>query len=206
MAVFEIKDKKYKTEEDLRTVIGYVMGKCTCCFEQNLYHLGQEQLANQMLYLQHCSGKVLRTRIRHWVLSFDTKGWEWEINKNDIMYFMQCFFQSYLNEYQVIYGTHNDNGMEHVHILINPVNINDFHLLHWSQVEFSQVLWDMAVNLYWVLGVALQGVSYIDVRGNLKKANMYSFLYENRYKKEIPLKDSQGRITVYPYRQGMLGA
>lgn len=203
MAILEIKDKEYVMEKDLSTLIHYVCVKGKYVAVQGLINLETELLVNQFLYLQNCAGKRLRTRALQWVLSFDTTGWEWEVDTLKIYDFVREYLFEYFEGYQCIYAVHDNEKNAHVHIVINPVSIVDYRLFHMSQTDYEKFRRDLAINLYMSMGVALQGVSYIDSEGNLKIANEYVFMYENRFCKGLPLQDEQGKITVCPWMKGM---
>lgn len=203
MAIFEIKNEEYVMETDLSALIHYVCIKSEFIALQGILNIGTELLVNQFLYLQNCAGKRLRTRALHWVLSFDSAGWEWEVDTAKIYNFVRGYMFGYFAGYQCICAVHDNKKNTHVHIVTNPVNIADYRLFHMSQMDYKNLCWDLAISLYVSMGVALQGVSYIDREGNLKKTSEFSFLYENRCIKELPLLDCRGRTTVCPQLKDM---
>lgn len=113
------------------------------------------------------------------------------------------FLKTNFIDYQVICGIHKGNGGWHAHILVNPVNIKNHKLLYWSQSEYQNFLWELAFDLYMKLGVALQGVGYIDADGKFRRGCNEICLYLNRYNKSVPLKNADGSVVVMPYMNGM---
>lgn len=204
MAVFKIIDKDeeerkiyYRTQEDLINLIQYVCRNSVIIYTQNLLNIGDMQIANQMLYQQKCSGKKLITRALHFILSFDSLGWEWEVGIDTLESCIYVSLYSLLKEYQCLFGIHDKKSNKHIHIVVNPVAIDDNHIFHWSQHDFRCFMRRLAEDLYFLYGIALQSVSYIKENGHMAWANSeeYIELYENRITKDIPLMDKKGMIT-----------
>lgn len=201
MAVFKIVKHTYPGEADLERLIDYVCRKSVLVSTQGLFDIGSSLYVNQFLYLQSCSGKHLCTRALHWVLSFDTAGWEWEMDICRLHSIIEAFMKWHVDGYQCIYGVHDKETNRHIHIVINPVKISDYKIFHKSQREFGNFLWELAGELYMDFGVGLQGVSYISALGHMKKDDGEHHLYENRYSKELPLmtvREVTKRPSPYP--------
>lgn len=207
MAIFKIVDKeegkKYKNETELANLVNYVIRGSVIYRTQNLLNIRNDMYLNQFLYVQSCAGKCLSTRARHFVLSFDTKGWEWQMKMDDVLYVVQFCLMPCFKNYQVICGLHENEDGSHIHIVINPINLQNGKLLRWNKYEYQNFLWGMAEDLYMLFGMALLNVSYVDMNGNLKKSFGETDLYQNRYSKALPLKGSDGKIVVAPFLPGM---
>lgn len=203
MAIFTIIEEKYFYPSELENLIVYVLKYSKRYFTANLYDIDTSLYANQMLYVQNCSGKHLHSRAQHFVISFDSYEWEWEIGEEELEYFTRMIINNYFKPYQIICGIHKGDGGWHAHIIVNPVSVHDYKLLHWSSYEYQRILWQLAVDLYMTLGGALQGVSYIDEQGKVRKSNCETDLYKNRYCKSVPLRNNDGSIAVVPYMNGL---
>lgn len=204
MAVFKIIDKDeegnkiyYRTQEDLINLIQYVCRNSVNIYTQNLLNIDDIQIANQMLYQQNCSGKNLITRALHFILSFDTKGWEKQVGVDTLELCIYTCLVPLFQNYQCLFGIHNKKSNRHIHIVVNPIGINDNHIFHWSQYEFKEFLRLLAESLYLLFGIALQSVSYIKENGSMALAdNKEGYeLYENRSIKDTPLIDEKGKIA-----------
>ena len=199
MAVFKIVKENYIGEEDLGNLIGYVCRKSSIVVTQGLCHTEYDLYKNQFLYLQHCSGKQMYTRARHWILSFDTAEWECGIGVRELYTFACCCMTEYVKGYQCIIGIHDNPKNRHIHMLINPVRLNDYKIFHLSPNDLKNLMWQMAQDLFMWFGIALQNVSYIDAEGRMRKTDKARFLYENRGSMDIPLIDTAGKVSVCPY-------
>lgn len=203
MAIFKVIEEQYVCENEVGNLVNYILKKCRSFFTINLYDINNSLYSNQILYLQNYSGKRLHTRMKHFVLAFDSYGWEWEIGEEDIRYFMYSFIMNYFENYQVICAIHEGNGGWHAHVILNPVNLKTYELLHWSKAEYKVFLFQLAYELYMRMGVALQGVAYIDTKGEFRKSSNETDLYQNRWNKSMPLRNENGSIAIMPYMSGM---
>lgn len=204
MAVFKIVDKDeegnkiyYNTSENVTQLIDYVCRKSIVVYTHNLLNIGSIGIANQMLYRQNCSGKNLITRALHFIFSFDTKGWEKQVGVDTLELCIYTCLVPLFQNHQCLFGIHNKTSNRHIHIVVNPVEINDNHIFHWSQYEFKEFMRLLAESLYLLFGIALQSVSYIKENGNMAWTdNREDYeLYENRSTKDTPLIDEKGKIA-----------
>lgn len=204
MAIFKIVDKDedgnkiyYNTPQDVVQLIDYVYRKSTVVYTSNLLNIGSVGIANQILYQQNCSGKNFITKVLHFILTFDTKGWEREVDIDTLELCINICLIPLFQNYNCLFGIHNKQTNRHIHIVINPVAINDNHIFHWSKYEFKEFMRLLAENLYLLFGIALQSVSYIKENGNMawsdNKGNYE--LYENRLTPNTPLVDEKGKIA-----------
>lgn len=182
MAVFKVVDKVYVSEDDLKRLISYVCQKASHVGSYNMIMTNTDVIANQILYIQKCYGGELRTRALHYVLSFDDKSWEHWMKADKIQ---ECTFLFALYErfkyHQHFCAIHKDSSCTHIHFIINPVNNSTLKIWHCSIVEWERMMKDLAGELYSRYKLALQSVSYIDEKGNLKLGNEISpFLYMDR--------------------------
>lgn len=189
--------KIYKEPEDLANLIYYVWRKSMYFEMFNLYDIwscDSDVITNQMRYLQSCKGTKLHTRALHFILSFDTGGWEWEMTHEKV--YQSMFMVSMaantlgINEYQCFAGVHNNPTHRHVHFIVNPVNCNTGNILHYNKWQYQDFLREVASGLYFKFKIALQGVSYITEEGRMKylTGNENVFLYENRRYPYEPLR------------------
>ena len=193
MAMFKIVNRSidesgneinYKEESDLYNLIYYVCRKGKAIEVQNIFPLGRFRMANQMLYAQHCSGKKLKTRALHFVLSFDTEGWEWEMRGRTFYASSAAIWGAAkkfdLKDYQCIMAFHNKPRNRHIHIIVNPVNLRTNQILHYNMFQYKSFLKELALELHMRYGLALAGTSYIDERGRLRFSDEYEIMYQDR--------------------------
>lgn len=195
MAVFKIAENKrdydinkkicsYPDKEDLWNLLFYADNKKREIATSNLYNIGIESICNQFLYLQNRRVKPLNTRALHYILSFDSKGYERHIDYKMMTSIMcmipiQCF-----NEYQCVEFLHTDKPTHyHIHIIVNPVNINTFHVYKDSFIKTGN-------NLSYWLGlmydIPVQSFTYrneygIIIKGNETGAYLYQDKFKNKY-------------------------
>lgn len=194
MALFKIAtedengDRKiYKNPEDLAGLIYYVYNKSIYFDTYNLFPLDIDGIIHQMLYLQSRKGRQLSTRALHFILSYDTGGWEWQMVQGKVCESIATVLVAAntmgVNEYQCCAGVHDTETHRHIHFILNPVNCNDLKVLHYSAGQYMAFLKELALNLYGTFRIALAGVSYITEDGRMKyvdKEKYGHFLYENR--------------------------
>ena len=86
MALFKIAEDtngnkvKYKEEKDLYNLIDYCIRESKHTEVLGMIPGDSIILTNQFFYTQNCKGGVLDTRALHFILSYDSSGWEWEMN------------------------------------------------------------------------------------------------------------------------------
>lgn len=174
----------YESEQDLRNLIYYATSKSiwTECF--NLFPLGAESYAEQFIYLQRCRGKEMSTRALHFILSFDTNSWEWQMYRDKVIGCINVVHRTLMcqgiGEFQVIYCVHDNGKNRHIHIIMNPVNINTSKLFHWGIGDYYKFTKELAIELFSKFGVALTGVSFVGSDNKLHFAQNTPVLYENR--------------------------
>lgn len=161
---------KYETEEDLYRLIKYCMKpeKASYILPVNLQLFGPEIVAYQFMFIQNYVGKSITTRAHHFILSFCTGRYEKFVDKNDIVIIMEWFAREFLEGHQAILCLHTDKPSHyHVHIVIDPVNYNTFTMFRYNIWQIKKKLAD---ELGWY-GIALQGITYYDERGRLRRGN-----------------------------------
>lgn len=175
---------RYKAEADLKNLIYYICEKSVYTELNALVPCSAEALTNQLLYCQRCSGKKLDSRALHFILSYDTIGWEWQMSIEKVIESVQILGrvanQFGLSEYQFVMGVHDNGKNRHIHIAINPVNRMTKRILHYNIWDYKNFLWELAKELYWRYGIALAPVSYISERGELRRADGEPILYQDR--------------------------
>lgn len=189
MAVFAIvaddsedkKQLKYINKSDLLGLIGYTCRKSKYTVPTNLYDFGNyDMFSHQMLYLQDCKGSVLKTRALHFVLSFNVHEFRERDKLAEAMRCVSWFGTFYFNEYQSICCLHDDkHGRFDIHYIINPVNVKNYKIFHWSVNDYSEWLKDVAKCLFYNHKIALLGTSYIDEKGVMHLVND-SELYQDQ--------------------------
>ena len=191
MAIFKVatdpatgEKKIYDSIEQVENLIHYICRDSIMTELNNLFPLTVDNIINQMLYIQSCKGGRLSTRALHYILSFDTDGWEREIGTREIYDCLLALHMSALpfgiNEHQCIACLHDKPGNKHLHIVINPVNMKTNKILHITPCQYQFLLKDFARNLYMRYRIALQGVSYVREDGAFSYSDGTHFLYENR--------------------------
>lgn len=186
--------KLYKEPEDLARLIHYVYNKSIYFGTYNLFPLDVDGIINQMLYLQSCKGKKLNTRALHFVLAYDTGGWEWQMDSQKVCRSISTVLVAAntmgVNAYQCCAGIHDTETHKHIHFILNPVSCMDMKVLHYNMGQYMAFLKELALQLYGKFRIALAGVSYITEDGRMKyvnRRNDNSFLYENRRYSYEPL-------------------
>lgn len=110
----------------------------------------------------------MRTKALHYILSFDTQGYEDDIDCSAICGIMSVLSSCCFREYQSIMFLHTDKPSHyHVHLVINPVNICTLKLYEKS---FWQTGWEIAG---WpeMDGIPLQPFTKRNYKGNIVKGN-----------------------------------
>ena len=191
MAVFAIaanvngEPQTYPTEESIRNLVHYVYDKSIYTYMNWIVDVNHQAdlIANQILYCQKCSGKVLQKRALHFILSYDTTGLEREMSRDQIIQSVfdveLCMSQFKLYEYQYMIGVHDNGKNIHLHIVINPINVWSRNLLNYGIPDYQRVLKELAGILYLKYRIALAPVSYINENGKLRFGNSGGLLYEN---------------------------
>ena len=177
----------YPNKKDLRDLLLYGYNRSKKTVWGNVYNLGMDSIYDQFLYLQKRRVKPLTTRALHYILSFDTQGYERDIRYKEIekiMYMIpiQCF-----QEYQCVEFFHMDKPSHfHIHIIVNPVNINTLHV---CRETFMTICHTFAYWLGVLYDIPLQAFTYRDENGHIVRGNMTgSFLYMDRFMKKYNLK------------------
>lgn len=188
------KAKKYKTEADLYNLINYVLRESMYTETHLLIPGDAVIIANQFLYSQNCSGIEQSTRALHYMLSYDSVGWEHEMDVKSTMRSISMFrllmSQFQLEEFEALFVVHDNGKNCNIHIIINPVSKITRRRLHYSLMEYQLFLRELAKELYMRNRLALCGVSYIDEQGKLVLDSGTGKLYENRM---YPYESLKGR-------------
>ena len=150
MAIFKIaagengKATVYRTEKDLRNLLFYSYNHSSFRIMKNLYLIGTEGaiecIYHQMLYLQWRRVKSLNTRALHYILSFDTLRWEKDVDQKTMTDIMSFLNEYLFVEYQHMLFLHLDKQSHyHIHMIVNPVNINTLHLCRetWKSIGWQ---------------------------------------------------------------------
>ena len=95
-------------------------------------------------------------------MSFDTKGWEWEIDTSalqGIAFTVLRVAESMgVTNYQCVWGIHDNGKNRHIHFVVNPVNIKTKKILHYNLYQWERFLKLLAIELYMLNRIALIGV------------------------------------------------
>lgn len=161
MAIFKVKykvnsqfynytDGKYKDDEAISDVIGYVMSPAKTPSGYvggiNIEHL--PQAAEEMTAVARYFGKESGVRLRHTILSFQP---EEGVSAHQAYFLAYQIAAYYGNEYQVVFAVHEDSGAPHVHFIMSVVSFatglkyrgrrDDYYRF---QAHIRKVLWDYA--------------------------------------------------------------
>lgn len=181
MAVFKIIDECYVNEKDLTNLLHYCCDKAVNRYTYNLFDYGVDSIRNQFLYIQNCKGGELRTRALHYILVFDTQGWEHFMTLEKVNTCMGRFNALYFKDYQHLCTLHNKTGKLHFHVIVNPVSISNHKIFHMSSAEFEKWKKEIARYVCAPEGAALQSATYYDESGERKVGQEISgFMYQNR--------------------------
>lgn len=177
----------YTNKRDLRNLLFYGFNKSKGMVCNNVYNLGMESIYSQFLYLQNRRVKPLTTRAFHYILSFDTKGYEWDIRYKNLMDIMNMIPLQCFREYQCVEYLHMDRSTHyHIHIIVNPVNINTLQVCRETFITVGYTLADWLGIMY---DIPLQSFTYRDENGHIMRGNQSgSFLYMDKFKKKYNLK------------------
>lgn len=182
MAIFKMIREKYVTETDLLNLLDYCdRQSCSTIADHLCCVNNMENIKNQFLYIQNCKGGNFNTRALHYVLSFDTRGWEQFMSLDKVNGCMMSFCFIYFKDHQHICFLHNKKGQRHFHIIVNPVALSNHKIFHCSKREYKAMCEDMAFMLGTTHGFAIQNISYITEEGNYRYGQETGgFLYQNR--------------------------
>lgn len=180
-------DARYVSKRDLGNLLFYAYNKRSTMVLKNLYNIGIESIYSQFLYLQNRRVKPLNTRALHYILSFDTQRNEREVDYSllvNIMYLIQaeCF-----QEYQCIQFLHMDKPSHyHIHLIINPVNINDLSVCRENIITVGRNLAEWLGIMY---NIPLQSFTYRNETGRVVWGNETgAYLYKDKFLKKYNLK------------------
>lgn len=155
----------YPQKENLQNLLYYLYNKKQAVAMGNLYPLGIDCIFHQMCYLQERRVKPLRTRALHYILSFDSQGYENEIGVEKICDIMNLLSAVLFVSYQHIFYLHTDRPTHlHVHMIVNPVNIETRKVYEKSSMQVGQ---EIAYWLAAIYQIPVQNFSYRDLKGRI---------------------------------------
>ena len=92
MAVFKVIHENkyankalYQNEAEVYNLIHYIYDKSIYTTGNWIVDMGANAIVQQILYCQNCKNSELYRRGIHAVLSYDTNGWEWQMNKEMVI-------------------------------------------------------------------------------------------------------------------------
>lgn len=182
MAFFKIVPEQYTTEDDLRQLIHYTIGKSCYIVSNNLITANPDIITNQMLFEQAYRKKPINNRALHFVFSLDTSGWENYITLQNVIHIADYIrLHDFFKEYQQFAAVHNKQGQLHFHWIINPVNYETGNLLHFNITEYNKLRKELAISIYYDFRLALSETSFIKKNGDMVFCNDTPVpLYQNR--------------------------
>ena len=198
MAIFKIaagengKATVYRTEKDLRNLLFYSYSHSSFRIIRNLYLIGTEGaiecIYHQMLYLQWRRVKSLNTRALHYILSFDTLRWEKDVDQKTMTDIMSFLNEYLFVEYQHMLFLHLDKQSHyHIHMIVNPVNINTLHL---CRETWKSIGWQIADLFNYMYNIPLQSFTYRDYYGRMKCGNETGIdLYKDKWVKALGIEN-----------------
>lgn len=177
----------YTHEKDLRNLLFYGYNRSKKTVWSNLYNLGIESIYYQFLYLQKRRVKPLTTRALHYILSFDTQGYEWDIGYKKLVDIMEMIPVQCFREYQCIEFLHMDKSTHfHIHIIVNPVNIHTLHVCRETFITTGNTIADWLGTMY---EIPIQGFTYRNSYGHIVRGRETgSFLYMDKFMKKYNIK------------------
>ncbi len=171
-------------KRDLRNLLYYAYNKRSTMVLNNLYNIGIESVYSQFLYLQNRRVKTLSTRALHYILSFDTQGYEKEVDYPLLVNIMCLIQTGCFQEYQCVQFLHMDKPSHyHIHLIINPVNINDLSVCRENIMTVGRILAEWLGIMY---NIPLQSFTYLNELGRLVWGNETgAYLYKDKFLKSI---------------------
>ncbi len=170
MAIFTIAGRRdepnvYPEIKDLEGLIAYCANHCVGVVTNNLYDLSLRALVNQMIFLQKCKGTKLRTRALHFILSFENRECGVVENRKQVLTGMLYTLLPILfPRNQAMAFIHNDKvGRMDVHMIVNPVEMNNMKIYHCSPHNFKLMQRDIARVLFASMQTDLCGTSYMGI-------------------------------------------
>ena len=114
---------KYKDLDTYKVLASYCLDQrkvaAGCCAG---YGLSLSSVADDMLDLATCHGKLKGTKVRHMILSFDPAN-ESHIDCEQAFEIAKSACQFYHRDYQLFAAVHRDTVHVHIHIVMNTVHI-----------------------------------------------------------------------------------
>ena len=177
----------YTHEKDLRNLLFYGYNRSKKTVWSNLYNLGMESIYSQFLYLQKRRVKPLNTRALHYILSFDTQGYEWDIGYKKLVDIMEMIPVQCFREYQCVEFLHMDKSTHyHIHIIVNPVNIHTLHVCRETFITTGNTIADWLGTMY---EIPVHCFSYRNSYGHIVRGRETgSFLYMDKFMKKYNIK------------------
>lgn len=184
----EYKDCLYKSNKELRNLLFYCRNHCVSSVMTHLYPFGIECVYDQFLYLQKRRYKETYTKAWHFIISFDSQNYEKDLDCNTIESIMAITTELCLPEYQCISFLHADKpSHRHIHYVVNPVNINDLHILRWSFWELANKFAEILGSMY---GIPLVPVTYQNEHGQIIKGYAAGDLvYQQKFLRNYGLRE-----------------
>ena len=159
----------YKTEEDIRGVVAYAMRSSVYTISSWVALIYPECAANQIIACQRCRGRDITKRMLQFTLSFYTDGYERFVSKDTIIKTMQWLNAMFFPDNQKILCLHvNERDHLHIHMLVNPVRLDNCNI---EGYYLKRMMYELAEYLGGFHGIALQGVSYQDTNGIIRKGS-----------------------------------
>lgn len=178
----------YRSNKDLRNLLFYCHNHSVSCVMDNLYPLGMECIYDQFLYLQKRRVKSVYTKALHFIIGFDTKNYEADIDIQMAATIMRALGFLCFKEYQRILFLHiNKPSHWHIHYIINPVDIYNLHICRWS---FWKVAYSFAEVLGGFYNIPLVPISYQDEHGRIVKGTESGcYVYQQKFIRRYNLKE-----------------
>lgn len=180
-------DARYVSKRDLRNLLFYAYNKRSTMVLNHLYNIGIESIYSQFLYLQNRRVKPLSTRALHYILSFDTQGYESEVDYSLLVNIMCLIQNRCFQEYQCVQFLHMDKPSHyHIHLIINPVNIYDLSVCRENIMTVGRNLSEWLGIMY---NIPLQSFTYRNEMGSVVWGDETgAYLYKDKFLKNYNLK------------------
>lgn len=181
------KECRYPNKKDLRNLLFYGYNRSKKTVWSNVYNLGMDSIFDQFLYLQKRRVKPLTTRALHYILSFDTQGYESDIRYNRLVDVMEMIPVQCFREYQCVEFLHMDKPTHyHIHIIVNSVNIRTLQVCRETFITTGNTIADWLGVMY---DIPVQGFTYRNGSGHIVRGRETgSFLYMDKFMEKYNIK------------------
>lgn len=138
------KEPDYATDKEIKYIIRYVISRKNTDEKVRFWgtrglSMDLDKMVVQMIAIQKLFGKKKGRRVYHMIISFPSK-----IRNMTLVRSVAEGVANYLFEdYQVVYGIHEDTDDIHIHFVFNAVSYWDGKKYHKNKKEFGEMKEDI---------------------------------------------------------------